>query len=111
MGLITNHTALTDSMHLIDLLASEPDVNLTALFGPEHGILGEVDDAERIPDTFNERIGVPVHSLYGTSPGVVELQLPAPRADAGQLRVEIRPATAFSTISAVTMPVGTAMML
>ncbi len=65
VGLIANHTALVDTTHITDLLAATPSVELVALFGPEHGIRGEVDDAKPVPDSFDNRIGLPVYSLYG----------------------------------------------
>jgi uncharacterized protein YbbC (DUF1343 family) len=64
VGLITNHTGLdTYGMATADLLHSTPEVALTALFGPEHGIRGEVD--EHVPDGTDEATGRPVYSLYG----------------------------------------------
>ncbi len=63
VGLITNHTGLTaDRQSTIDALRTL-EVRLTALFSPEHGIRGQLD--ERVPDSVDERTGLPIYSLYG----------------------------------------------
>ena len=65
VGLITNHTGRTRSgKSTIDLLHDSPQVTLKALFGPEHGIRGELDQAE-IADGKDSKTGLPVYSLYG----------------------------------------------
>jgi len=67
VGLITNHTGLArDGATTIDLLHESPKVELKALFGPEHGIRGKLDQAE-ISDGRDDKTGVPVYSLYGES--------------------------------------------
>ena len=66
VGLITNHTAVThDGRSVIDALYSTPGVRLVALFGPEHGIRGNVDGGEAIATSRDARTGLPVYSLYG----------------------------------------------
>ena len=65
VGLIVNHTARVDTAHLIDLVFAAPGVELTALFGPEHGLRGLADAGEKVADGQDERTGVPVYSLYG----------------------------------------------
>ncbi|MBP9212897.1 MAG: DUF1343 domain-containing protein, partial [Bacteroidetes bacterium] len=66
VGLITNHTALlSNGKHLADALKDDPNVTLTALFGPEHGIRGDAPDGRTIRDTIDVKTGVPVYSLYG----------------------------------------------
>ncbi len=65
VGLIVNHTARVDSVHLIDLVDRAPGVELVALFGPEHGIRGEAAAGERVSSGKDEKTGVPIHSLYG----------------------------------------------
>jgi len=67
VGLITNQTAVVDSVHLIDLLNDAPDVNLVALFGPEHGLRGETEAGAAVEDGMDTATGLPVYSLYGTS--------------------------------------------
>lgn len=65
VGLIVNHTAMVDSVHLIDLLHEADGVELVALFGPEHGLRGELDAGARVEDGRDPRTGVPIYSLYG----------------------------------------------
>ncbi|WP_425395175.1 exo-beta-N-acetylmuramidase NamZ domain-containing protein [Aeoliella sp.] len=65
VGLIVNHTSLNaDGRPTLELLAASPDVNLVALFSPEHGLKGEADHAN-IGDTVEEKTQLPVYSLYG----------------------------------------------
>ena len=64
VGLVTNHTGLTrDGRATIDALHDAPGVSLQALFGPEHGLRGEVD--EHVADGRDEKTGLPVWSLFG----------------------------------------------
>jgi len=64
VGLITNQTGIDrNGRSTIDLLAHAPGVKLVALFSPEHGIRGAVD--ERVPSSKDEATGLPVYSLYG----------------------------------------------
>ena len=65
VGLITNRTGFDRAgARTIDLLAHAPDVELAALFAPEHG-LGADQDA-RVVDARDGPTGLPVYSLYGT---------------------------------------------
>jgi uncharacterized protein YbbC (DUF1343 family)/CubicO group peptidase (beta-lactamase class C family) len=64
VGLVTNHTGrAADGTPTIDLLAKAGGVNLVALFSPEHGIRGELD--EKVGDGKDDKTGLPVYSLYG----------------------------------------------
>jgi uncharacterized protein YbbC (DUF1343 family) len=64
VGLITNQTGIDRQGHsTIDLLAHAPGVKLVALFSPEHGIRGALD--ERVSSSTDEATGLPVYSLYG----------------------------------------------
>jgi uncharacterized protein YbbC (DUF1343 family) len=68
VGFLTNQTAVTATGESgIDLLHASPDVQLVALFGPEHGLRGGVEGGVRIESGTDARTGVPVHSLYGTT--------------------------------------------
>ncbi len=65
VGLITNHTGRAqDGRSTAELLQSAEQVNLTALFSPEHGFEGKLD-VERIDDTQDATTGLQVFSLYG----------------------------------------------
>ena len=64
LGLITNHTGHDRQRRpTIDLLMNATGVQLKALFGPEHGIRGEVD--EKFGDSVDRKTGLPIYSLYG----------------------------------------------
>jgi uncharacterized protein YbbC (DUF1343 family) len=68
VGAIVNPTSVdVHFRHLADLLASASGVQLSALFGPEHGIRGEAQYMEAVGQAVDAHTGVPVHSLYGTS--------------------------------------------
>ena len=76
VGLITNHTGHDrERRPTIDLLAAADGVELVALFSPEHGIRGLLD--EKVDDGRDEKTGLPVYSLYG------ERRTPAPEQLAG----------------------------
>lgn len=64
VGLITNPTGRTTTgMSTVDALQRHPDVNLVALFAPEHGIEAQVEAGKHVSDS---RLGnLPVFSLYG----------------------------------------------
>jgi uncharacterized protein YbbC (DUF1343 family) len=67
VGLITNHTGIDrEGRSSIDLLAEHPQLDLVALFTPEHGIRG-TEDREDIDDGRDERTGLPIYSLYGST--------------------------------------------
>ncbi len=75
VGLITNHTGLDQSrVSTIDLLAKAPHVKLRALFSPEHGIRGELDQ-EKISDSIDKKTGLPIRSLYGETKAPTSDQL------------------------------------
>lgn len=64
IGLITNHTGLDfQGKTTIELLAHAPNVQLVALFSPEHGIAGHAD--EKVSSSKDPSTGLPVFSLYG----------------------------------------------
>ncbi|MBX3426114.1 MAG: DUF1343 domain-containing protein [Pirellulales bacterium] len=65
VGLITNHTGVDRTgKTTIDLLHEAPDVTLAAIFSPEHGIAGRLDQPD-IGDAQHEPTGTPIYSLYG----------------------------------------------
>ncbi|MGE5315344.1 MAG: exo-beta-N-acetylmuramidase NamZ domain-containing protein [Acidobacteriota bacterium] len=66
VGLITNPTGIAGDLRAtIDILAKADGVKLTALYGPEHGVRGDVTAGGHV-DTFTDSAtGVPVYSLYG----------------------------------------------
>ena len=67
VGVVANHASVTGGLvHIADALHCA-GVNIRALFGPEHGIRGDVADGESVRDSTDQRLGVPVYSLYGES--------------------------------------------
>lgn len=66
VGLVTNVTGVDrDLVSTVERLHRHPGVNLRALFGPEHGLRGEAQDALKV-DTYTDALtGLPVYSLYG----------------------------------------------
>ena len=68
VGLVTNHTGISaDGTPSIDLLFGHPEIELVALFSPEHGIRGTAAPGERIEDAVDAATGLPVYSLYGAT--------------------------------------------
>ncbi len=66
VGLITNQTGKNGrGLTTIDLLYEHPDVNLVALFAPEHGIRGVIKAGKLIRESVDTKTGLPIHSLYG----------------------------------------------
>ncbi|MDX1568044.1 MAG: DUF1343 domain-containing protein, partial [Longimicrobiales bacterium] len=66
VGLITNQTGVgRDGTPSIDLLWEHPEVELVALFSPEHGIRGDAPEGETIEEDVDSGTGLVVHSLYG----------------------------------------------
>lgn len=75
VGLVTNHTGRNrEGDSTIDLLHRADGVTLVALFSPEHGIRGALD--EKVSDSKDERTGLPIYSLYGErrKPAAAQLQ-------------------------------------
>lgn len=78
VGFLTNQTAVTSTGESgIDLLHASPDVQLVALYGPEHGLRGGVEGGVRIASDRDPQTGLPVFSLYG------QVQRPTPEMLAG----------------------------
>ncbi|MBN2281824.1 MAG: DUF1343 domain-containing protein [Candidatus Marinimicrobia bacterium] len=66
VGLITNPTGVNSQLvSTIDLLHHHPEINLIAIFGPEHGARGNVHAGDKVDDTVDEKTGIRIFSLYG----------------------------------------------
>ncbi len=69
-GLICNPTAVDRGLrHAVDLFHEARGLRLAALFGPEHGVRGDMQYMAAVEDERDRRTGVPVHSLYGRNAG------------------------------------------
>ena len=67
VGLVTNPSGVDRNLvSTIDILFNAPEVNLVALFGPEHGVRGDVYAGGKIKDSVDPVTGLPVFSLYGS---------------------------------------------
>ena len=66
VGLICNQASVDHSYrHAADLLHEHPEIQLRALFGPQHGIRGDVqDNMIETEHGVDRKTGLPVHSLY-----------------------------------------------
>ena len=68
VGLMTNPSGVDRHLQsTIDILFEAPEVNLVALYGPEHGVRGDVYAGGKVEDTKDETTGLPVFSLYGAT--------------------------------------------
>jgi uncharacterized protein YbbC (DUF1343 family) len=68
VGLITNPTGVDQELNsIVDILHKDPDVELTALYGPEHGVRGDAQAGQYVDFYIDERTGLPVYSLYGAT--------------------------------------------
>jgi len=94
-GLVTNPTGVDSKLQsLIDLFYKNPDIDLVALYGPEHGLRGNAHAGEYVPFYVDEKYNLPVFSLYGQSL--------AP--DAGTLRDIDAHMRAFDTVAEGKLP-------
>lgn len=68
VGLLTNQTgANAELVSTIRLFHQHPDIQLTALFAPEHGLKTYVKEGEKFSSTVHKETNLPVFSLYGAS--------------------------------------------
>lgn len=66
VGLLTHPAGVNrKGISSIEVLRNAPNVQLVALFGPEHGIYGNEKANVPVDDKIDPRTGLPVYSLYG----------------------------------------------
>lgn len=66
VGLVTNATGVDSKLKsTIDILFEAPEVNLVALYGPEHGVRGNFEAGEYVDFYVDDYTKLPVYSLYG----------------------------------------------
>lgn len=66
VGLVTNPSGVDRNLRsTIDILYQAPEVNLVALFGPEHGVRGDAYAGDYVASSNDPATGLPVYSLYG----------------------------------------------
>ncbi len=77
IGLICNQASVNHQFrHAADLFFEHTDINLVALFGPQHGIRGDVQDnmVETLHET-DKKTGLPIYSLYSETRQPTEAML------------------------------------
>ena len=68
VGLVTNPSGVDRYLRsTIDILFEAPDVNLVALYGPEHGVRGDAYAGDHVASGKDPKTGLPVYSLYGST--------------------------------------------
>ena len=68
VGLVTNPSGVDRNLRsTIDILYNADGVELVALFGPEHGVRGDVYAGGKVGDVTDPATGLPVYSLYGAT--------------------------------------------
>src|SRR5262249_48944035 len=68
VGLLTNPSAVDGAlMSTYDILRRAPNVHLTALFSPEHGLTATAPDGELVASSTDPVSGLPIYSLYGST--------------------------------------------
>lgn len=68
VGLVTNPSGVDRNLRsTVDILANAPGVTLVALFGPEHGVRGNVYAGDKVSDEKDSATGLPVYSIYGAT--------------------------------------------
>lgn len=66
VGLVTNPTGVNkDLVSTVDVLFEAEGVELVALFGPEHGVRGDIHAGAKVEDLVDEKTGLKMLSLYG----------------------------------------------
>ena len=67
IALLAHPASVTEDLtHGLDSLAQQPEIRLTAAFGPQHGLRGDKqDNMIESPDYLDPHLGIPVFSLYG----------------------------------------------
>ena len=68
VGLVTNPSGVDRYLNsTVDILFNATGVELVALYGPEHGVRGDMYAGDKVADSKDEATGLPVHSLYGST--------------------------------------------
>lgn len=66
VGLTTNPTGVDSQLQsTIDILWQAPNVNLVALYGPEHGVRGNIHAGDHVDNEVDKKTGLKMYSLYG----------------------------------------------
>lgn len=67
IGVLTNQTGVdAQERRTIDVISQVPGVQLTAIFSPEHGAIGQLDTTN-IENSVDSATHVPIYSVYGAT--------------------------------------------
>lgn len=66
IAIVANHSTIINGSHLVDSLLSS-NIDIKKIFSPEHGFRGKADAGEYVKNYVDEKTGLPVISLYGSS--------------------------------------------
>lgn len=64
VGLVVNQTSMVRNTHLVDALI-EQQINVQAIFAPEHGFRGNYDAGEKFNSSIDVKTGISLVSIYG----------------------------------------------
>jgi uncharacterized protein YbbC (DUF1343 family) len=68
VGLVTNQTGVDSNLEsVVDIFHDNQEINLVALYGPEHGVRGNAQAGEYVSFYIDDKYNIPVFSLYGQS--------------------------------------------
>ncbi len=67
LGLVTNPSAVARDLVAAPDALRAAGAKLASLFGPEHGVRGEIADGVKVPQGKDARTGIPLWSLYGAA--------------------------------------------
>lgn len=66
IGIITNHTAYdSQGQFILEVFTGMEEMSVAAIFGPEHGIHGNVENGTTISSRYDSTLNIPIFSLYG----------------------------------------------
>jgi uncharacterized protein YbbC (DUF1343 family) len=68
VAVMTNQTGIAGNEHLVDMLVRHR-FNIVGIFSPEHGFRGTADAGEHVPNSIDEKTGIPIWSLYDSGSG------------------------------------------
>ena len=64
VALVVNQTSQVSGVHLVDTLIAH-NIDVQAIFAPEHGFRGDHDAGEKFSSSIDEKTGVEIVSIYG----------------------------------------------
>ncbi len=68
VGIVTNQTGVTSRLEtIVDAIRHIPEISVRAIYSPEHGLRGDQAAGAYVKSYTDERSGLPVYSLYGTT--------------------------------------------